>query len=384
MTIELSPEQKDLQRTVRELVKNKIDPMLDNLPEEPLPTDVLREVLRMLEPFGVLNARVPEEDGGSGLGYVNLGLIYEQLPPEISMDIASNDMIAMRLCMGGSDALKQKYLPGLASGELMAGSCISEPGAGSDVTSMATKAVKVDGGYRITGQKVWSSHAAVADVVLVAASVGTDERGRSIVGRFILDTRETDGYEARDLNMMGLKRHHLGEVTLDNAFVPDENLCGEPGDGVAALTRSWLGARAMLAIMSVHLMQRALEASIEYVKTREQFGKPIGAFQLVQKAIVEMQTLTDTSRYLAYRTLKMLDDGEFPRLESSQAKYYATEAAVKVTNMAIELHGAMGLSCELPLEKWARDARMLWVPDGTGYIQRLMAGREILGLNAIR
>ncbi len=300
------------------------------------------------------------------------------------MDVSANDIIAMRLCMGGSEDLKRKYLPGLASGELMAGSCISEPDAGSDVTSIATRAEKVDGGYRITGQKVWSSHAAVADVLLVAASVGTDERGRSIVGRFILDPHETKGFEARDLDMMGLKRHHLGEVTLDNAFVPDDNLCGEPGDGVAALTRSWLSARCMIAIMSVHLMQRALDASIEYAKTREQFGKPIGSFQLVQKAIVEMQTLTDTSRYLAYRALKMLDDGEFPRLESSQAKYYATEAAVKVTNMAIEVHGAMGLSCELPLEKWLRDARMLWVPDGTGYIQRLMAGREILGLNAIR
>ena len=136
--------------------------------------------------------------------------------------------------------------------------------------------------------------------------------------------------------------------------------------------------------MAVHLARKAYEASVAYAKERRQFGKPIGAFQLVQSMIVEMATLIDTSRYLCYRALDLLDRGVEARLESSMAKYYATEAAVKVTSLAIQVHGAYGLSTEYPLERYFRDARMLTMPDGTTEIQKLMIGREILGISAIR
>ena len=383
MNFELTEEQAMLQKTMKDFVGRQLDPFLDQFPEAPLPREAVLEVLRMLEPFGVLNARVPVEDGGNGMSHVELGLLWEQLPAEIALDVAANDTIGMRLCQGGSDELKARYLGPLARGEIMAGSAISEPDTGSDPSGMTTTAVLVGDEYVLNGNKVWSSHATIADVLLVAASMGKDERGRSIIARFLVDTRDSP-VQARDIQTIGLKRHHLGEVTLDGVRVPKGNLIGEPGDGLTRLSLSWLSARALLGVLSMGLANRAFEASLAYAKDRRQFGKPIGAFQLVQELLVEMKTMIDAGRFFCFRALDMLDRGVPAKLEASLAKYYATDAGVKVTNMAVEVHGAIGLSCEHSIEKLLRDARMLTIPDGTIQVQKLMAGRELLGISAIR
>jgi alkylation response protein AidB-like acyl-CoA dehydrogenase len=184
--------------------------------------------------------------------------------------------------------------------------------------------------------------------------------------------------------MLGLRRHHMAEVTFDGCPVPAGHLVGEPGEGAGVYALSWLSQRPCIGLIAVHLAREALARALDHARERTQFGRPIGAFQLVQSMLVEMSTLVDTSRYLCYRALHLLDAGQPARYESSVAKAYATEAAVKVTNMAMQVHGALGLSVELGLEKMFRDARMLTIPDGTTQIQQLIAGRELLGLNAIR
>jgi alkylation response protein AidB-like acyl-CoA dehydrogenase len=383
VNLDLDDEQEMLQRTLKEFVARDLEPFLSAFAEAPLPRGAVLEILRMLQPFGMLNARVPVEDGGTGISHVTLGLLWEQLPAEVALDAAANDTIGMRLCQGGSDELKQRYLGPLARGEIMAGSAISEPDTGSDPSAIATTA-ELDGDeWVLNGNKVWSSHATIADVLLVAASIGKDARGRAIVGRFLVDTHESP-VQARDLETIGLKRHHLGEVTLDRVRVPKGNLIGEPGDALTRLTLSWLSTRSLIGMLSMGIASKAYEASLAYAKERRQFGKPIGSFQLVQELLVEMRTMIDAGRFLCLRALDQLDRGVPARLESSLAKYYATDAGVKVTNMAVEVHGAIGLSCEHIIEKLLRDARMLTIPDGTIQIQKLMAGRELLGISAIR
>lgn len=381
MRLEFDGEQALLQATARDFAVRELEPFLARHPDEPLPRDSVLELLRMVKPFGMLSARVPDHLGGAGMDAVSLGILYEEFPPDVSLTASANDIIGLRLLDGGSPELVDRYLPRLIEGEIMAGSSISEPDAGSDVTSITTRAEAVGDSYVVDGRKVWSSHCTIADILLAAVRLGTDDRGRAVVGRLLID-REQSRFETRDLELMGLRRHHLGEVVFDGCRVPAGNLIGE--GGLASLTASWLTQRTLLGLMAVHLARKAYDASVAYARERRQFGKPIGAFQLVQSMIVEMATLIDTSRYLCYRALDLLDRGVEARLESSMAKYYATEAAVKVTSLAIQVHGAYGLSTEYPLEQYFRDARMLTMPDGTTEIQKLMVGREILGISAIR
>ena len=383
MQLEFDEEETLLQATARDFATAELEPFLARHPEEPLPREAVHELLTMVKPFGMLSARVPEAHGGVGMSAVSLGILYEEFPPDVSLTASANDIIGLRLIHGGDEAVIGRYLPRLIEGEIMAGSSISEPDAGSDVTSITTRADRDGDEYVVNGQKVWSSHCTIADVLLAAVSLGTDDRGRAIIGRLLID-RDQSPFETRDLEMIGLKRHHLGEVVFDDCRVPAENLIGDGEDGVKSLTASWLSQRALLGLMAVHLARKAYDASVAHAKERRQFGKPIGSFQLVQSMIVDMATLIETSRYLCYRALHLLDRGVEARLESSMAKYHATEAAVKVTSLAIQVHGTYGLSTEYPLEQYFRDARMLTMPDGTTEIQKLMIGREILGISAIR
>ena len=383
MQLEFNENQALLQRTARDFSTNKLGPFLARHPEEPLPRDSVQELLGMVKPFGMLSARVPERFGGAAMSAVALGILYEEFPPDVSLTASANDIIGLRLLHGGADELVGRYLPRLVAGEIMAGSSISEPEAGSDVSNIRTKAERKGDNYIVNGQKVWSSHCTIADVLLTAVRLGTDERGRAIVGRLLID-RTQSSFETRDLELIGLKRHHLGEVVFHDCLVPAKNLIGEGQDGLKALTASWLSQRALIGLMAVHLARKAYDASVTHAKERRQFDKPIASFQLVQSMIVEMATLIETSRYLCYRALYALDQGKEARLESSMANYHATEAAAKVTAMAIKVHGTYGLSTEYPLEQYFRDAQMLTMPDGTNEIQKLMIGREILGISAIR
>ncbi|WP_051793016.1 acyl-CoA dehydrogenase family protein [Amycolatopsis jejuensis] len=383
MRLEFDDEEELLRTTAREFTEKELQPYLDALPDAPMPRETVQRIMRMVAPLGILSARLPSEAGGAGMSYVQLGILYEELPAEVAMDASGNDLALFRLHHGCTAEVRDRYVEGLASGRLLAGSAISEPGAGSDLSSISTKARREDDHYVVTGTKIWSSQAAVADVLLVAASFGTDERGRARIGRLLVD-RTQSPFTIRPTEMIGLRRHHMAEVTFDDCVVPGTHLVGEPGEGTEVYALSWLSHRPCIGLIAVHLAREALARSLAHARQRTQFGRPIGSFQLVQHLLVEMSTLVDTSRYLCYRALHLLDAGKPARYESAVAKAYATEAAVKVTSMAMQVHGAMGLSVELGVEKLFRDARMLTIPDGTTQIQQLIAGRELLGLSAVR
>lgn len=378
MDFEFNEQQKIFKQALEDVNKREIEPFLARFPEDKsLPREAQSKLLQIAKPLGLSGAQVPVEDGGSGLDMVSVGIATEIIPHEAMPSSA----IPSRICAGGSDELKRRVVPPLINGEKLAGSAISEPNVGSDPRRVETEAVLVNGEYIVNGTKKWSSNGYWCDILLAMVSLGRDERGRNVLGRLVIE-REVSPFQAKEIDMVGFKRNSMAEISFEDCHVPQGNLVGEPGEAHGPLTRSWLGNRPLIGLRALRFAQKALDASIEYAKQRQQFGKVIGSFQLVQEMIVEMATLIEASRLLCYKALSTLDNGVWAAKESSMAKYFATESAVRVTWLAMRVHGAQGLSRENKLEQYNRDAMMCCVPDGTIEINKLIVGRELLGISA--
>lgn len=382
MDFELSETERMLADAARRVVAKEIESVLDSHPpDRPLPKTAMLDLYRSVADLGYHGARISEKEGGSGLTYVMLGILNELLPPVLAMSLLGHESTIKRIEMGGTAEQKARFVPDLLAGRKIAGTATSEPNVGSDPRGIETTAVLAGDHYVLNGTKLWATNGSILDTAIVVAALGKDPDGRNLITRFIVDRAESP-FESREVPTIGFQQGHLGELVFRDCRVPKANLLGEPGDAHSSLTFTWLANRANMGLIGVHLAQRALDASVAYAKERVQFGKPIGSFQLVQEMLAEMATLTDASRLLCYRALALLDRGVWCHRESSMAKAYATEAAVRVTNLAIQIHGAYGLTKEFPLERWARDARMITIPDGTTQIQRLIIGRELVGLRA--
>lgn len=382
MDFELTDTERMLAEAARRVAAREIEPALAaHPPDRPLPKATVLQLYKSVAPLGYLGARIPEADGGSGLTYVMLGILNEALPPVLALSLLGHESTVKRIEMGGTAEQKARFLPDLLAGRKIAATATSEPNVGSDPRGIETTAAPDGDWFVLNGEKLWTTNGSILDTAIIVASLGKDGAGRSLLTRFVVD-REESPFESREVPTMGLQQGHLAELVFRDCRVPRANLIGEPGDAHASLTFAWLANRANTGLMGVHLAQRALDASVAYARERVQFGRPIGGFQLVQEMLAEMATLTDASRLLCYRALGLLDRGVWCHRESSMAKAYATESAVRVTNLAIQIHGAYGLTKEFPLERWARDARMLTVPDGTTQIQQLIIGRELTGLRA--
>ena len=382
MDFEFSETERLLAETAKRVVTRDVDPVLAAHPaDQALPKAVMLDLYRAVADLGYTGARIPEDEGGSGLTYVMLGILNEALPPVLAFSLLGHESTTKRIHMGGTPAQKARFLPDLLAGKKLAGTAASEPNVGSDPRGIETTATPDGDDFVLNGTKLWTSNGPLLDIAMVVASLGRDAAGRNVITRFIVD-REESPFEAREIATVGLQQGPLGELHLRDCRVPRANLLGEPGDAHHALTFTWLANRPNIGLFGVHLMQKALDASIAHARQRTQFGQPIARFQLVQEMLAEMSMLTDASRLLCYRALALLDRGVWCHRESSVAKLHATEAAVRVTNLAIQIHGASGLTKEFPLESWARDARMLTIPDGTSQIHQLIIGRELVGFRA--
>ena len=382
MDFELSDTERLLADTARRVVARDVEPVLAAHPaDHALPKSVMLDLYRAIGELGYPGARIPEADGGSALTHVMLGILNECLPPALGFSLLGQESTAKRIQMGGTAEQKARFLPPLLKGHRLAGTAASEPNVGSDPRGIETTAARDGDHYILNGTKLWITNGPILDVALVVASLGRDASGRNLITRFIVDCDESP-FERRAIPTVGLQQGPLGELVFRDCRVPAANMLGEPGDAHHSLTFTWLANRPGIGLFGVHLMEKALAASLVHVKQRAQFGGPIARFQLVQEMLAEMSTAIDASRLLCYRALALLDRGVWCHRESSMAKAYATEAAVRVTNLAIQLHGSYGLTREAPLEGWARDARMLTLPDGTTQIHQLIIGRELVGLRA--
>jgi acyl-CoA dehydrogenase len=382
MNFDKTPEQSAALDQWRGFLTRDIAPQLrTHKGDGPIPKQLAHDLLKAMIPYGVGSGWVPEEGGGVGLDFLTSGLLFEELSrisPDMHGIIQTTEGVALKLFQAGSQEMKERYLGRMLTGDLIACSAISEPGAGSDVRSMRAKAERVGDYYHLSGEKIWISNVAIADIALVVVRTGEKE-----LSLLLLD-RDEHKFQTREIEKLGLNGWSLGQVLLDDVRVPVANLIGQPGQGLSFSMAGFERARCFISLMGLGIAAAALDSAIEYSKIRKQFGRAIAEYQLVQDLLAESATLLDASRLLVYRCLSHLGAPGKHHLEASMAKSFATESALTITSNAIQVFGAMGLTREAGMEVHFRNARMLTIPDGTTQINRLVIGRELTGVNAIR
>ncbi|WP_291295435.1 acyl-CoA dehydrogenase family protein [Elioraea sp.] len=360
-------------------VQKHIKPITDQHRDALIPAPVLKRLLGMTAAYGVGCGWVPEDGGGLGLDFLTSGLLYEELS-RVSADLAGaafvNEGAALKVYNAGSPAIRERYLAPTLRGELIGCSAISEPNAGSNVRAMRTRAVRDGDRFRITGEKMWISNSSVADYVTLVAATGEQE-----FTMFLVD-RQEHGFETREAEKLGLNGWSLGQVILQDVIVPAENVMGGVGQGLRETMKGFERSRCFISLLGLGMAKASLDASIDYAKQRESFGKPIAGHQLIQQLIAEMATELEAARLMVYRALSILNSGTRSNIEAAMAKAFATEAAVRIASKAIEVHGAFGISREFPVERNFRSTRMLTIPDGTTQINNLIIGRILLGTDA--
>lgn len=384
MDFKLTEDQEMMTSAVGRMAREVIEPIMNEYPvSEPLPKDAMLRIFACLAELGITAPRLPEEAGGGGLSMLDYGMVIEQLPPVVALSLVSHEGTISRINAGCPPEVRDAYLPDLIAGKKIACTANTESDAGSDSNAVKTK-LEMDGEYGyITGRKMWITNASICDVVNVSCGAGVDARGKPLSRRVLVDRSQSE-IEIRETPVTGLQQGHLGEVVFDRTRVPARHVLGEPGDAGKYLTLAWNANRPLLGLMTVHLAQRALEMTREYVGARKQFGKLLGAHQLVQQDLSDIESNVMSARLMCYYALSAMDQGLRANGTSAMAKRFATNACERAINLAMQIHGAMGISQELGLERMWRDARMFQVPDGTMGILALIHGREITGIGAFR
>jgi alkylation response protein AidB-like acyl-CoA dehydrogenase len=281
----------------------------------------------------------------------------------------------------GSDEQRARWLPQLCSGEAFGCFGLTEPDTGSDAAALRTRAEKVDGGWRISGQKMWISLGNVADVALIFAQTDPASRHHGLAC-FLVPT-DSSGFDTQEIHgKLGLRASDTAEISLDGVEVPDDALMGEVGDGFKVAMSALDSGRYSVAAGCVGICEGCVQASVAYAKERRQFGVPLASFQLVQEMIADMVVRRDAARMLVRRAAVLKDAGRPSTVETSVAKLYATESAVECANMAIQVHGGSGYVDDYPVERYLRDARVTTLYEGTSQIQKLIIGKAATGIDA--
>lgn len=384
MNFDFTPEQEMVRNLAREFAEREIAPYAaENDRLERFPA----EIIRKMAPLGFLAGPIPTEYGGMGLDFIAYALLTEEIGradssvrTTLSVHVS---LVQLTLLRWASDAQKQKYLPALARGDYLGCFALTEPNAGSDPAGMQTTAVR-DGDYWVlNGTKTWISNGGVAGLAIVFAQTDRSKGHRGIAA-FLVERDSTPGFTAREIKgKLGLRASNTAEIVLENCRVPAENLLGEVGQGMRIALSALDNGRYSVAAGCVSIIQGCIDISVKYAQTRHQFGRPIGSFQLVQEMIADMVVDYEAARYLVYRAGHLKNKGVRNTRETSIAKLFASEAAIRAANNAIQIHGGYGYSREVPAERYWRDARVAAIYEGTTQIQKLIIGRETLGINAI-
>ncbi|MFJ4397390.1 acyl-CoA dehydrogenase family protein [Pseudomonas sp. NPDC089396] len=376
-----SEEQRLAVESFRKFLDAEIRPVARRYGDQHIPKERMREITQGIAEFGLPGVSVAEEHGGLGLDLVTEAMLFEELcavSVDIGLCVMINKGMAVTLAeLPASQAhLRERYLPDIMAGRTFGGFCISEPDVGSNVADIKATGKRDGEHFIIKGEKTWISNGHYSDFLIT--TVRTGEKALS----HILVDREEHGYETRNIDKIALNGQSTAQVFFDDARVPASNMVWEEGSGLKNTMKLFEKARANVGMLSVGLMRASLEASISYAKERQQFGKPIAAHQLVAAKIAEMATLTDAARLMCFRAFSMMDAGIRCDVQSSMAKWFATEMAVKVCRDAVQLHGGNGLTKEFDVERLAREAIVIPIPDGTTEIQKLMISRALTGIGA--
>jgi alkylation response protein AidB-like acyl-CoA dehydrogenase len=400
---ELTDEQRLIRETARDFTDREIVPRArDNDRNEHFDTELVQKIADM----GFLGAIVPEQYGGRDVDYRTYALIVEEIGRGCSAMRTVVSVVTSLVCSSivrwGTEEQKQEWLPRLCSGEALGCFGLTEPDTGSDASNLKTRAEKVNGGWRISGGKMWISLGNYAKLALVFAQTDPSaKRGRDAPGSaqnagqdaprrrhegiacFLVPT-DVDGFSTQEIHhKLGLRGSDTAELSLDGVEVPDSALMGEVGDGFKIAMSALDSGRYSVAAGCVGICQGCLDASVAYSKERTQFDRPIASFQLVQEMLADMVVETEAARGLVWRAGWLKDQGKPNTTETSVAKLYATEAAVKCANTAIQVHGGSGYVDDYPVERYLRDARVTTLYEGTSQIQKLIIGRAVTGVNAL-
>ena len=384
MNFSPTDDQEQMIDAARRMVRERIEPVLRAHPiNKPLPKPAMLQIYAAMAELGITAPRLPVEYGGGGLKMLDYGLILEQLPAVVALSLISHEGTVSRIHAGCPDEIRERYLPDLIAGRKIACTANTESEAGSDSNAVRTR-LQCEGEFAyLNGRKMWITNASICDVLNVSCTTGNDERGRPIAQRALVD-RSLSLCEVREIGVTGLQQGHLSEVVFDNTRIPATHLIGEAGDAARTLTVGWNGNRPLIGLMCVHLAQKAFELALDYARERRQFGKSLAGHQLVQLDLTDIETAIVTSRLLCYQALDAMDRGARANGNSAMAKRYATQACERAIHLAMQVHGAMGISEELGIERMWRDARMFQVPDGMNGILALIQGRELTGIGAFR
>ena len=342
------------------------------------------DIVPKMAEIGFFGLTIPEEYGGLGGDYLTYVLGMEELGRADSalrgIVSVSNGLVGKSILASGTEEQKQEWLPQIASGTALGCFGLTEPGTGSDAGNLTTRAVRDGDDYLITGQKLYITNGTWAKVALVMARTGGE--GPRGVSAFLVPT-DSPGFEAREIKgKLGLRGQATAELFLDDVRVPASAMVGEEGQGFKIAMTTLDKGRVSVAAGCVGIVQGCLETSVEYAKERTQFGRPIAGFQLVQDMIADMSLDADAARLLVWRCADLLDRGLDVRIAASKAKLFASEAAVRAANLAIQVHGGAGYVDEYPPAKYLRDARVMTLYEGTSQVQKLLIGRDETGISA--
>ena len=381
MDLRLSDEHQQLKELAHRFTEERIVPFAMRWDRDEA---IDRALVPRLGEVGFLGLGIDEEYGGSGGDNLAYCLVLEEIARGDSavrgIISVSLGLVGKTIFKHGTEEQRKQWLPGICAGTQLGCFGLTEPETGSDAGSLATKAERDGDDWLLTGRKVFITNGTWADVALVFARTGGP--GPKGITAFLVPT-DSDGFQATEIHgKLGMRGQATAELVLDRVRVPDSARLGEEGTGfklaMAALDRG----RMSVAAGCVGAARGALEASLKYAKEREQFGKPIAGFQLVQELLADMAVETDAARLLTWRVADLADRGEPFRTEASMAKLYASEAAVRVANNAIQVFGGYGYIDEYPVGKFLRDTRVTTLYEGTTQIQKLLIGRALTGVNA--
>ncbi|WP_030720267.1 acyl-CoA dehydrogenase family protein [Streptomyces sp. NRRL F-2580] len=382
MNLELSEEQSAVRRLAREFTEREVIPYAAAWDRA---ESVDRSIVKKLGDLGFLGLTVPEEYGGSGGDHLAYVLVTEELGRGDSavrgIVSVSLGLVAKTLAAWGTEEQKHAWLPRLCSGEALGCFGLTEPGTGSDAGALTTRAVREGDAYVISGSKMFITNGTWADVVLLFARTG-DEPGHRGISAFLVPT-DTPGLTRREIHgKLGLRGQATAELALDGVRVPASAMLGPEGKGFSVAMSALAKGRMSVAAGCVGIAQAALDAAVSYAAQREQFGKPIAHHQLVQELIADISVDVDAARLLTWRVADLIDRGQPFATESSTAKLFASEAAVRAASNALQVHGGYGYIDEYPAGKLLRDARVMTLYEGTSQIQKLLIGRARTGVSA--
>jgi alkylation response protein AidB-like acyl-CoA dehydrogenase len=384
MDLDLGPEHVLLRDTVRDFMTTEVAPVVEEHERDRrFPADIVRRIGEL----GWLGIPIPEDEGGAGLDTLAYAIAVEEIGRvwgSLGLIVAAHTSLGCGpLHLAGTDEQKRRFLVPMASGKVLGAYGLTEPGAGSDAGGTRTTARHDGDGWVIDGAKRFITNAGHAGTYVVTARTGTTDKGDAEISAFIIPA-DSPGFSVGRLeDKLGLHASATGELRFDGVRVPDDHLLGTQGDGFRTFLKILDGGRISIGALAVGLAQAALDASIPYAQTREQFGRPIGTFQGVAFMVADMATEIEAARSLVWKSAWLKDRGRDYGLVAAEAKLFASEVSSRATNAAIQIHGGYGYTTDYPVERYLRDAKLTEIGEGTSQVQRLVIARRILGLRVV-